>query len=109
MLDLEGEADAAGEHGEDGVERRYGLGRPGVVADHELPTPPAHVELHEVGALLDRELERFDRVFRGIPASASVGDDERGHPSRRRMSGTSTAGTISSAFASRSGASVPST
>jgi len=53
------------------------------VGDEELPVARrVHVELDEVGAELDRALERGQRVLRELPRGAAVRDHERSrHPS----------------------------
>ena len=74
-------------------ERRKGLAasRP-VVRDDELTVRPGmHVELDEVGADLDRALERRQRVLRQLRRGAAMGDHERArHPASRRRRTTST-------------------
>ena len=74
-----------------------------VVGDAEVVV---HVELDEVGADLDRTLERGQRVLGQIGRRAAVRDDEH-QPSRRRITPTSMRSISSSARARRCGSSVP--
>ena len=55
--------------------------------DEDAVGGPADVELHRVGALGDRRLERCRGVLRGVAGRATVRDDEGqggavGHPDR---------------------------